>query len=45
MTKRRKTIEKPAGRGRILMTDGKSVNVRYSLMVIPTVRELGLTGR
>ena len=37
MTKRRKTIEKPVGRGQIPMTDGKSVNVRYYLVVIQTL--------
>ena len=44
MTKRRKTIEKPAGRGRILMTGGKAVNVRYSLIVIQTVDDEVDTG-
>ena len=37
MTKRRKTIEKPAGRGHIPMTDGRSINVRYYLVVIQTL--------
>jgi hypothetical protein len=44
MTKRRKTIEKPAGRGHFPMTDGKSVNVRYSLVVIQTVDDEVDTG-
>jgi hypothetical protein len=37
MTKRRRTIEKPSGRGHIPLADGRSVNVRYSLVVIQTV--------
>jgi hypothetical protein len=37
MTKRQKTIEKPVGHGRIPMTAGKSVNVRYALVVIHVV--------
>jgi hypothetical protein len=44
MTKRRKTIEKPAGRGHIPMTDGQSVNVRYSIVVLQTVDDEVDTG-
>ena len=45
MTKRRKTIEKPAGRGHIPMTDGQSVNVRYSIVVLQTVDDEADTGQ
>jgi hypothetical protein len=34
MTKRRRTIEKPFGRGHIPLADGQSVHVRHSLVVI-----------
>ena len=44
MTKRRRTIEKPSGRGRIPMADGKSVNMRYALVVIQTVDDEVDTG-
>jgi hypothetical protein len=44
MTKRRRTVEKPSGRGRIIMTVGKAVNVRYSLVVIQFVDEDADTG-
>ena len=44
MTKRRKTIEKPAGRGHIPMTDGQSENVRYFLVVIQTLDDEVDTG-
>ena len=44
VTKRRKTVEKPAGRGHIPMTDGKSPNVRYSQVVIRTVDDEVDTG-
>jgi hypothetical protein len=37
MTKRRKTIEKPEGAGEIRVTDGKTVKVRYSLVVLQIV--------
>jgi hypothetical protein len=45
MTKRRKTIEKPAGRGHIPMTEGRSVSVRYYLVVIQTVDDDVDTGQ
>jgi hypothetical protein len=44
VTKRRRTIEKPAGRGHILRANGKSVNVRYSLAVIEAVDDDATTG-
>ena len=44
MTKRRKTIAKPIGRGYIPMTEGQSVNVRYHLVVIRTVDDAVDTG-
>jgi hypothetical protein len=44
MTKRRKTVEKPSGRGHIPMADGKSVNVRYSLVVLQMVDDEVETG-
>jgi hypothetical protein len=44
MTKRRRTIEKPKGRGHIPMTDGKAVDVHYSLVVVQTVDDEVDTG-
>src|SRR5713226_5221168 len=44
MIKRRKTIEKPKGRGLIPMTDGKAVNVHYFLVVVHTVDDEVDTG-
>jgi|SRR5579859_4756821 len=37
MTKLRRTIEKPAGRGHIRLPDGNAVNVRYHLVVVQTI--------
>jgi len=44
MSKRRKTLEKPEGRGNIRLSDGKSVSVRYSLVVFQTVDDEADTG-
>ena len=44
MTKSRKTMEKPEGRGTIRLTDGKSVTVRYSFVVLQTVDDEADTG-
>jgi hypothetical protein len=44
MTKHRKTIEKPEGRGDIRLTDGKTVKVRYSLVVLQALDDEADTG-
>lgn len=44
MTKQRRTIEKPEGRGIIRLADGRSANVRYSLVVFQTVDDEADTG-
>ena len=44
VTKHRKIIEKPAGRGHIPVGDGQSVNVRYSLVVSQMVDDEVETG-
>ena len=44
MTQRRRTVEKPSGRGHITMTDGRAVKVRYSLVVLQSVDEKAVTG-
>jgi hypothetical protein len=44
MTKRRKTIEKPEGRGEIRTSDGNAVMVRFSLVVLQTVDDEADTG-
>jgi hypothetical protein len=42
--KRRKTIEKPKGRGNVRTTDGDTANVRYSLVLIQTIDDEVETG-
>jgi hypothetical protein len=44
MTKRRRTVEKPSGRGHIPLADDQSVNVRYSLVLLQTVDDEVQTG-
>jgi hypothetical protein len=45
MTKRRRTVEKTAGRGHVALHNGTSVQVRYSLVVIETVDDEVDTGQ
>ena len=44
MTTRRKTIEKPVGRGHLRLNDGNTVSVRYALVVVHTVDDEVDTG-
>lgn len=45
MTKHRRTVQKPAGRGHIPVGNGQSISVRYSLVVIQMVDDDADTGQ